>query len=71
MERVMVAKAKYEDQIDGLYKLPGGRELLKLKLNAYLVEVEKTLDNLSSIIEEYEIISRSGDNNKNNCCRQV
>ena len=64
MERVMVAKAKYEDQIDGLYKLPGGRELLKLKLNAYLVEVEKALDNLSSIIEEYEIISRSGDNNK-------
>jgi hypothetical protein len=64
MERVMVAKAKYEAQIDVLYKLHGGREHLKLRLRAFLEEVEKALDNLASIIEEYEKITRSGDENK-------
>lgn len=64
MERVMVAKAKYEAQIDALYKLPAGRELLKFRLKAFLEEVERALDNLATIIEEFEKINRSGDNNK-------
>lgn len=45
---------KYVDKRNELFKLPGGRELMELRLKAYLVEVEKALDNLASLVEKVE-----------------
>ena len=45
---------KYVAQRNKLFRLPGGRELMELRLKAYLVEVENALDNLASLVEKVE-----------------
>ncbi len=45
---------KYVAQRNKLFKLPGGRELMELRLKAYLVEVENALDSLASLVEKVE-----------------
>lgn len=45
---------KYVTRRNELFKLPGGRELMELRLKSYLVEVEKALDNLASLVEKVE-----------------
>ena len=45
---------KYVARRNELFKLPGGRELMEARLKAYLVEVEKALDNLASVVEKIE-----------------
>lgn len=45
---------KYVAHRNELFKLPGGRQIMELKLKSYLVEVEKALDNLALIVEKVE-----------------
>lgn len=49
-----VVFTKYVARRNELFNLPGGRELMEARLKAYLVEVEKALDNLASVVEKVE-----------------
>lgn len=65
-ERAEIARVKYMNQADMLYKLPRGRQYLASKLRAFLIEVEKALDNFASTVDEFEKAA-----NSNNYNRQV
>lgn len=63
-ERAEVARVKHMNIVDELYKLPSGRKYMASRLRAYLVEVEKALDDFASIVEAYEKAAESGNYNK-------
>lgn len=54
--------SKYVAQRNELFKLSGGRELMELRLKAYLVEIEKALDNFALVVEEFDKAKGSAQN---------
>lgn len=55
-----IARVKYLQSIDRLYKLPKGKNYLESRLKAYMTEVEQALEKFNGAVKEAEKAMRSG-----------
>lgn len=58
-----IARVKYVQSIDRLYKLPKGKNYLESRLKAYMTEVEQALEKFNNAVKEAEKAMRSGNYN--------
>lgn len=59
-----VARRKYVQNIDRLYKLPKGKNYLESRLKAYMTEVEQALEKFNNAVKEAKKAMRSGNYNQ-------